>query len=367
MRAMTPVLRWLRFVTVAGLALALAGGRAPSALAQAAGYVEPANMTQLVAAAAKEGEVDLAAGAVYDGPEGAQIIQNAIDAKYHINLKVNFTLIAGGVQFEQQLMQEIQAGQPASSDIFFSVDTVTQAPYLQAVDWRKFVPDVPTNLMFYGNKAVGVYANLLGYDYNTKLIPPNDVPRSYSDLLEPQFKGRIATSPYQGSFLNFIGLPAVLGHQGMLDFTRKFMGQVSGVMTCGQIDRVVSGEFSIFGIDCGDYEVHKRQRKGEPIGMIYPKEGTVLTYVAPGISLTARHPNAARLFIAYLLTRDGQDLLWKIAAADDDKLPGSHYAVFVAGLRRQGVKIIEGQMLDVTHPELITYTRDISRIINQGR
>ena len=358
---------WSRRVALSALALTLAGPTGSTALAQPRGYVEPANMTELVAAAAKEGVFTLGAGAVYGGAAGAKAIQDAIEAKYHIKFTINYAPIAGGVQFEHQMMQEVQAGQPASSDIFFAVDSSVVAPFAQAVDWRKYVPDVPEDAMFYGRKAVALYADLRGYDYNTKLIPPSEVPKSFADLLNPKWKGKIATSPYQGNFINYAGLAEVLGHQGLLNFMNKFMTNVSGVMVCGEVDRVVSGEFAIFGIDCGDYEVHKRQRLGEPIGVIYPKEGTILTYLAPGIPLTAPHPNAARLFIAYLLTRDGQDLLWKIAASDDDKLPGSHYAQFVARLRRQGVKIIEGQTLDVTHPELIGYTREVSTIVNQGR
>ena len=352
-----------RFMLMA-LVLALVG---TPALAQPRGYVEPATMNELVAAAAREGTLTLAAGAVFGGAAGAKAIQDAIEAKYHITFTINYTLIAGGLQYEHQMIQEVQAGQPTTSDVFYSIDSSVEAPFAQVVDWRKYVPNVPADATFYGKRAVALYAELHGYDYNTKLIPPNAAPKSFADLLDPKWKGKIATSPYQGNFINYAGLPEVLGHAGLIAFMTKYMTNVSGIMTCGEIDRVVSGEFAIFGLDCGDYEVHKRQRLGESIGVIYPKEGTLLTYLDPGIPLTAPHPNAARLFIAFLLTRDGQDVLWKVAASDDDKLPGSHYAPVVARLRRQGVKIIDGQMLDAAHPELIGYSREVSAIVNQGR
>jgi ABC-type uncharacterized transport system YnjBCD substrate-binding protein len=141
-------------------------------------------------------------------------------------------------------------------------------------------------------------------------------------------------------------------------------------MTCGDVDRIVAGEFLIFGLDCGDHEVRLRQRKGMPIASIYPREGTSLDYVSPAVPNTAAHPNAARLFIAFLLTREGQDILWDQVGEDSDILPGSHMAKIIAGLRRQGVKMIEGTQgtgLDIEHPEATGYAKEIDAIINQSK
>jgi ABC-type Fe3+ transport system substrate-binding protein len=349
------------------LAVVLACQNSWPAAAQSKAYVEPANMRDLVAAAAKEGTLNVAWGAVFGGADGARVIQDHINKQYHINLQIHYSPISGGVQFVQQLIQEVKAGQPASSDIVFSVYANTVVPYVQRVDYRKYLPGLPENVMVYDMHAVAASTALGAFDYNTKLIPPNEVPKSFADLLKPQFKGRLASSPYQGSFLNYIGLPEVFGHQGMLDYTNKFASQIGGLMVCGEIDRVVSGEFLIFGVDCGDYEVRKRQRKHEPIAAMYPREGTNVTYVAPGIPLTSAHPNAARLFIAYLLTPDGQNVLWDVAAADSDRIPGSHMTKVVGDLKHQGVKFVDGMARDLTHPELDGYEKEISKIINAGK
>jgi ABC-type Fe3+ transport system substrate-binding protein len=356
-----------RFVLLALIAVLSVLSTAPAhGQGAAGGYVEPANMNQLVAAAAKEGTLNVAYGAVYGGADGARVIADHINTKYHLNLAIHYSPISGGVQFVQQLIQEVKAGQTPSSDIIFSLISTQQVPYTQRVDWRKYVA-VPEHVMFYDKHAVGAYDALDAFDYNTKLIPPNQVPKSFADLLKPQWKGKIATSPYQGSFMNYIGLPEMMGHAGMLDYAAKFTGQLAGIMVCGEIDRVVSGEFAIYGVDCGDYEVRKRQRKGEPIAAMYPKEGTELSYVSPAIPLNSAHPNAARLFIAYLLTRDGQDVLWDVAASDNHNLPGSHMAKLVNDLRRQGVRFIDGMGLDATHPELNTYATEINKLVNQGK
>ena len=336
----------------------------------ASGYVEPANLTALVAAAAKEGTLDLAVGDSFGGPGGAQIIQERINKRYHINLAIHYAPISGGVPFVLQLVQEIRAGQTASSDVMFTATNSTVIPYVQQIDWRKYVPGVPESAMIYNKHAVKVLATVNAFAYNTKLVPADQVPKSFADLLNPRWKGQIASSPYQGSFLNYIGSPSVFGHQGMLDYVKKFAQQVNGLMTCSGIDRVVSGEFAIFGLDCGDHEVRLRQRKGIPIASIYPKEGTALNYISPAVPNTAAHPNAARLFIAFLLTREGQDILWDQVGEDSDILPGSHMGKFVADLRRAGVKMIEGTQgtgTDLQHPEVAAYTKEINDIINASK
>ena len=333
-------------------------------------YVEPANLTELIAAANKEGTLNLGVGNTYGGAHGAQVIQDHLNAQYHTNIAIHYTLVSGGVQYVSQLMQEVRAGQPASSDIMFSVFTVAQKPFTEAVNWRKYVPGLPADAMVYEQHAVKVLAALSAFSYNTKLVAPNQVPRSYYDLLKPEWKGKIATSPYQGTFLNFLGLPNVFGHQGMLDYVKKFSAQVGGIFVCGETDRVVSGEFALYGIDCGDHETRLRERKGEPIAEFYPKEGVPLNYISPAIPLTTQHPNAARLLIVYLLSRQGQQDMWDMVGEDSDLMPGSHMAQVLTQLRKQGVKVlpgVQGTGIDETHPELLGYQREIDGLINQGK
>ena len=351
--------------TLTVLLLAPASGQNPSS-----GYVEPANLNALVAAAAKEGTLDLAVGNSYGGASGAQIMQDHINKRYRINLSIHYAAISAGVPFVAQLAQEARAGQTASSDVMFTADNSGVVPFVQQVDWHKYVPGLPENDMIYNRHAVKVMTTVNAFDYNTKLVPPDQAPKSFADLLSPRWRGQIATSPYQGSFLSYIGLPNVFGHQGMLDYVRKFAQQIAGVMTCGGTDRVVSGEFAIYGLDCGDHEVRLRQRKGEPVTSMYPKEGTALGYIAPAIPTTAAHPNAARLFIAFMLTREGQDVLWDQVGEDNDLLPGSHMERILADLRRRGVKMVQssqGTGLDLVHPELAGYTKEINDIINQAK
>src|SRR5271168_2495453 len=80
-------------------------------------YVEPANLTALVAAAAKEATLTLGASETFGGLAGAQLIQQHIEQKYHIKYEIHYSPVGGGGAFLRQVAQEVRAGQTSSSDI----------------------------------------------------------------------------------------------------------------------------------------------------------------------------------------------------------------------------------------------------------
>ena len=323
-------------------------------------------MADLVRAAAKEGVLDIAWGATYGGADGARIIQAAIAKKYHIALQIQYSAVANGAAMQNQIAEEVRAGQASSSDVFFHVRDTTLAAVAQSVDFRKYVPDLPENSMYFNKRAVVAATVLESFIYNTKLIPPAKVPKSFADLLRPEWKGKIASSNYQGLFGNYLGLDAMMGHAGMISYYQRFSDQLAGLLTCGETDRVASGEFLIFGLDCGDHQTRLMQRLGQPLGIIHPREGTAIYAFAPGIPLTAAHPSAARLFIAFLLTREGQAIMWDVMGADNASLPGSRMAKIIAAERAKGVRFINTYGLGVTHPELGGYATEINKIVNQS-
>jgi hypothetical protein len=356
-------------ILAAALLFALAALGPAAGQNAAPAYVEPANLAALVAAAGKEGTLTLGASDTFGSSKGAQLIEQHIEQKYHIPFAIHYSPVGSGGAFLRQLVQEVRAGQTASSDIVFTANDKSIPPIMQRVDWPKYVPNLPAGAVVYDRRAVKLMTEAVGFSYNTKLVPPNEVPHTYADMLKPQWKGKIATSPYQGTFMAVLGLPDAFGPQKLLDFAKRFNEQVGGVMTCGDVDRIVAGEFLFFGLDCGDHEVRLRQRKGEPIASIYPREATEINYISPGIPLTAAHPSAARLFIAYLLTREGQDDLWNLTGQDSDLMPGSHMAKVVADLRKAHVNVVlgpQGTGLDERYPQFAEFDREITAIMMQG-
>ncbi|MEW6639495.1 MAG: ABC transporter substrate-binding protein [Pseudomonadota bacterium] len=162
--------------------------------------------------------------------------------------------------------------------------------------------------------AYGVSAEPVVIVYNKRLLRGDLVPRDHADLLRlltehrEQFQGRIATYDPEtsGTGLLFITqdvritpqtwkLVAALGRAGVKLYTSS----------TPMIDRVVSGDFVLAYNVLGAYAL-ERVKQDPDLGVVFPADYTLLLSRIALIPRAAPHPAAARKFIDYLLSRDGQ-------------------------------------------------------------
>lgn len=162
--------------------------------------------------------------------------------------------------------------------------------------------------------AYGVTAEPVVIVYNKRLLRGDLVPRDHADLLRlltehrELFHGRIATYDPQtsGTGLLFITqdvritpqtwkLVAAMGNAGVKLYTSS----------SPMIDRVLSGEFVLAYNVLGAYAL-ERAKHDRDLGVVFPADYTLLMSRIALIPRAAPHPAAARKFIDYLLSRDGQ-------------------------------------------------------------
>jgi iron(III) transport system substrate-binding protein len=155
--------------------------------------------------------------------------------------------------------------------------------------------------------------------YNTKLVPAAEAPKGWKDLLDPKWRGKMVTAHpgYSGVIsTHVLALVQLYGWDYFKHLAQnKLMLVQSAVDPAGV---VASGERQV-AVDGGDYYYYQMKKKGNPIEVVYPKEGVPLVISPSAIASFAPHPNAAKLFTDFTFTRELQQVM-----ADSEGLYTGH-------------------------------------------
>jgi iron(III) transport system substrate-binding protein len=297
----------IRTLALAGLAVLLAG----AARAQAP---EPTTVTPaLVAAAQKEGKAVWYTSVEL---ETAEKVGKAFEAKYPgVTVQVERS---GAERNFQRITQEYSSG-------IHEADVVNSSDAAHFVLWKRqgwLAPFVPEDVAKYfppnQRDPDGMYATwrmtLSPMAYNTKLVKAEDAPKSYADLLDPKWAGKIvkAHPGYSGTILT--ATFEISRDVGWPFFEQLAKQRVMQVQSATDPPRkLMAGERAIMA-DGVEYVVLQAKRAGSPIEPIYPTEGTPTIVGPSGVLKDAPHPNAARLFQCYLFSLEGQQLIVDVGA-----------------------------------------------------
>jgi ABC-type Fe3+ transport system substrate-binding protein len=312
---------------------------APPATGDPAGGVSgsTAALDALVAAARAEGQLSLVWGSgMFGGEEGVRRITEGMNRRYGLSTTVQFTPSPVGVEVTRRIITEAQAGRTPSTDLFTSPPNDTLAlirgDAAEPVDWPSWSANIREPYLYaQDGMAVAAQSYMPVISYNSNRVTGAAIPHSMEDLLKPEYKGRIATTPYAAWFGSFAA-PEVWGVQRTLDYTTRLADQVAGLMRCSENQRLVSGEFDLFAPDCTHRDSMRMRAQGQPIDFALAADVPLVSTFYISIPRRAPHPATAKLWIDYLMSREGQDLLYEMDGQDNVRVPGSKMARDVAAL-----------------------------------
>lgn len=300
----------------------------------------------LVAAAREEGELSLSwtAGSL-DAPGELNGHVDGFNRAYGLNLKVRFAAAGTASENAARLLEETQAGQPAFTDVFLGTETqiavLARAATLSPELWSTWAPNIGNlKLLAPGGIAVQVQTRIPGITYNSQRLTGADIPRSLNDLLRARFRGKVATTP-DVSTLDRLASPDVWAPDKAISFLRRLAPQIGGVIECGDEGRIMNGEFDAFVYDCGSARVAQLKAEGALIGWSVPSDAPFVRYLYMGVPKKAAHPNAAKLWLNYMVGRQAQDIMFQHEYADHHLIPGSRSFVEVDRATKAGVKFYE--------------------------
>ncbi len=261
----------------------------------------------LIEAARKEGKVSY-----YSALElnVAERLGKAFEAKYPgIAVRVERS---GAERIFQRIAQEQGSGINA-------VDVANSTDPAHYLDWKgrdwlaPYVPDdVAKHFPADQVDPDGMYATSCGWieviGYNTNLVKRVDAPKSYADLLDPKWQGKIvkAHPGYSGAIMT---ATFVLSRElGWSFFERLAQQKVLQVQSAADPPKkLLLGERAVMA-DGNDYNLLLLKEQGQPVEAVYASEGSPLIIVPSGVFKNAPNPNAARLFQSFCFSPEAQQL-----------------------------------------------------------
>jgi iron(III) transport system substrate-binding protein len=198
---------------------------------------------------------------------------------------------------------------------------------------------------------------VFGPGYNTSLVSKAETPKSYQDLLDPKWKGKMAWNPNSSAgAIGFVGnILLSMGPDKGMEYLRALSKQnIVNVEASSRaiLDQVIAGEYPM-GLMMFNNHTVISARKGAPSDWS-PLEPVPVAFDSLGIMKDAPHPNAARLLVEFLLSEEGQTVL-----KDADYLPANaKIPAMKAGLRPQDGGFTATWMRpDVVDPQMANWSR----------
>jgi iron(III) transport system substrate-binding protein len=288
--------------------LLLGGGRA--VLAQSAPPMTP-HEKELYDAAKKEGG-ELTWYTSHSDDITAQALGRSFEQTYP-GIKVNVLRTTAQVAY-QRITQEIRAS-AIQCDVLSSTDIGHSVELKAKGVFEKYVPENSSKVLdiYKGYDPDGYYhvtsAGLIGIGYNTAKVKEADAPKNWTDLLDPRWKDNIALG--HPGFSGYVGTWALtLRNQYGWEFFEKLAKNNPrvGRSIVDTVTMLNAGESAIAGSGPVGVLLDSLQ-KGNPLALVYPTDGSVLIIAPSSIMKGCKHPDAARLFMEFLMS-EGASRIW---------------------------------------------------------
>jgi iron(III) transport system substrate-binding protein len=265
-----------------------------------------AQSREVVEGARKEGQLVFYSGMPI--PD-AQEILSALEKKYPF-IKTTFYRATGSA-----LVSRIQTEQRAGTHIWDVMNATGFEPYA-LVEQGYFAKydsaerrDFPEGHKDNDGMWATMYTTPMVVSYNVKLVAPADLPKDYADLLSPKWKGRLGMDSSDLEW--YANLRKIWGAEKARNFLEGLKRQdirfaqgrsmLTGLLSGGEIALLVNNFLQ---------NAIEAKHKGSPVEFL-ALDPVVSAAGLVGINRLAPHPNAARLFVDFVLSREGQELIVK--------------------------------------------------------
>lgn len=342
---------------------------APASRPAAALTPEDAAWQKVVEAAKKEGKLN--AYSFHMVGEPGQAVTRAFKEKYGIHIE---SITGPGMVLMERIKSERGAGQKVA-DVY-----TTAASVLNVAKKEGLLQPLGALPVFKEKEAwvldpqavdpdgyiASIYISKYTAIVNTQLVRKEDYPKSYRDLLAPRWKGKIVvgdpdTIPY------LTPLYWIMTDRGILDkeYFRQLGGQgLKVVPTARDVVSLVARGESLLAVPAADSTAAPLAAEGAPIQAIPLDEG-LLAGGPGGMAMVSEpaHPNAARLFMNWLLSAEGQKVYAEAAKAPSLRKDIPDYSP--PAVRVQAKRVLPMTARDEVETARIMRERELSKLMGR--
>ena len=267
-------------------------------------YDKPDRAEKILEAATKEGTLTL-----YTAfrPQDLPLIIAPFEAKYGIKVKA---WRSGSNNVTQRVVREA-AGKRPEVDVIMMPASEMEAVYreklLQPITSPLTKDLIPIAVPSHKNWAT-VFMNVTVHSYNTQLIKKEELPKSFNDLLDPKWKGKLGIESKAEEWYSKV--VSVMGEEKGLKYFRELVAKNGMSARLGASllhNLVIAGEVPMaltVYIDLPE----KDKRAGKPVDW-FALDPVVAQGFNMSIAQKTQHPHAALLFYDYMLSAETQKLL----------------------------------------------------------
>jgi iron(III) transport system substrate-binding protein len=274
-------------------------------IAELAAYQGPDRTKRLIAGATKEKVVSVYGSTV---AEDMRPVSDAFRKKYGIDFQY---WRASSEQLVQRAVNENRAGRcavDAFATVAAELETLHREKLLIAVKTPATADLAPLAFRPHG-EWVATRLNIFSASFNTNLVKREEAPKSYEDLRDPRWKGRLAVEAADFDWFGTIVLK--MGEQKGLKLFRDIVKANGMSVRKGHTllaNLVAAGEVPL-ALTVYSYKPEQQKRAGAPVEPLYLSPLVALGY-GPAVSRCAPHPHAALLFYDFMIG-EGQAIMAK--------------------------------------------------------
>ena len=260
--------------------------------------------TAKIAGAKKEGQVVL-----YTNASGIAPLIKRFEEKYPF-LKIE-PLRTGAPKLLNRILAEQKAGS-LKADLI-ETEGLTSYVMMKRGLYEKYVSPESRMLPAGAKDPDGMWTNAHSnykiVAYNTRLVSPAELPRSYDDLTQPKWKGKILMG--SNNYEWFGNMVKIMGEEKGMNLMRRLNAQNLMLREGNSLilQLLLAGE-GFVSIAANVDSVEELKAKGAPIDWL-GLEPTISRLHPIALARTAQHPNAAKLYIDFILSKEAQEIITK--------------------------------------------------------